>query len=113
MKREMGRGSEVQDEQELSEYARRAANTVYRPAGTCRMGASDQPLTVVDPELHVKGVHRLREADASIFPTMISVNPCITCMMIGEKCADLLNRAQEQAARYPAQVLPFYHSVSF
>jgi choline dehydrogenase-like flavoprotein len=63
------------------------------------MGASDQPFTVVDPELRVKGVHRLRVADASIFPTMISVNPCITCMMIGEKCADLLKRVQKQAVR--------------
>jgi choline oxidase len=99
IKRELAPGSQIQDEQELSEYARRTANTVYHPAGTCRMGASDQPLTVVDPELHVKGIHRLRVADASIFPTMISVNPCITCMMIGEKCADLLKRAQEQAVR--------------
>lgn len=95
IKRELAPGSQVQDEQELSEYARRTANTVYHPAGTCRMGASDHPLIVVDPELRVKGVHRLRVADASIFPTMISVNPCITCMMIGEKCADLLKRAQE------------------
>lgn len=95
IKRELAPGSQVQDEQELSEYARRTSNTVYHPAGTCRMGASDDPLTVVDPELRVKGVERLRVADASIFPTMISVNPCITCMMIGEKCADLLNHAQK------------------
>ena len=90
IKRELAPGIQVQDEEELSEYARRTANTVYHPAGTCRMGASDHPLTVVDPQLRVKGVHHLRVADASIFPTMISVNPCITCMMIGEKCADLL-----------------------
>ncbi len=94
IKRELAPGCQVQDEQELAEYARRTSNTVYHPAGTCRMGASDQPLTVVDPELRVKGAHSLRVADASIFPTMISVNPCITCMMIGEKCADLLKQAQ-------------------
>jgi choline oxidase len=34
----------------------------------------------------------LRIADASIFPSMISVNPCLTCMMIGEKCADILKQ---------------------
>jgi choline oxidase len=68
IKRELAPGSQVQDEQELSEYARRTANTVYHPAGTCRMGVSDQPVTVVDSELRVKGVHRLRVADASIFP---------------------------------------------
>ena len=95
VKRELAPGSLVQDEQELSEYVRHTANTVYHPAGTCKMGARDHPLTVVDPQLRVKGVHRLRVADASIFPTMISVNPCITCMMIGEKCADLLKHAQE------------------
>jgi choline oxidase len=95
IKRELAPGSLVQDEQELSEYARRTANTVYHPAGTCRMGASHHPLTVVDPELRVKGVHHLRVADASIFPTLTSVNPCITCMMIGEKCADLLKRVQD------------------
>ncbi len=58
------------------------------------MGESHNPLTVVDAQLRVKGVHRLRVADASVFPTMISVNPCITCMMIGEKCAGLLKQAQ-------------------
>jgi choline dehydrogenase-like flavoprotein len=94
IKRELAPGSQVQDERELSHYTRCTANTVYHPAGTCRMGASDQPLTVVDPELRVKGAHHLRVADASIFPTMISVNPCITCMMIGEKCAGLLKQAQ-------------------
>lgn len=94
IKRELAPGSQVQDDQELSEYARRTANTVYHPAGTCRMGASHDPLTVVDPQLRIKGVHHLRVADASIFPAMISVNPCITCMMIGEKCADLLKHAQ-------------------
>jgi choline oxidase len=93
-KRELAPGSQVQDERELSHYTRCTANTVFHPAGTCRMGASDQPLTVVDPELRVKGAHHLRVADASIFPTMISVNPCITCMMIGEKCAGLLKQAQ-------------------
>jgi choline oxidase len=90
IKKELSPGIEVQDDEELSEYARRTANTVYHPAGTCRMGDLREPLTVVDAQLRVKGIHRLRVADASIFPTMVSVNPCMTCMMIGEKCADLL-----------------------
>lgn len=90
IKRELAPGLNVQSDADLSEYARRTANTVYHPAGTCRMGAADDPRAVVDPSLRVRGVDRLRVADASIFPTMIGVNPCITCMMIGEKCADLI-----------------------
>lgn len=94
IKRELAPGTDVQNDQELSEYARRTANTVYHPAGTCKMGDIHDPFTVVDSYLCVKGIHHLRIADASIFPTMVSVNPCITCMMIGEKCADLLKHAQ-------------------
>lgn len=90
VRRELAPGENVQTDSALSEYARRTSNTVYHPAGTCRMGRVDDPLAVVDPDLRVRGVGRLRVADASIFPTMIGVNPCITCMMIGEKCADLI-----------------------
>lgn len=90
VKRELAPGREIQSDQELSEYARRTANTVYHPAGTCKMGDWRDPFTVVDSQLRVKEVQHLRVADASIFPAMISVNPCMTCMMIGEKCADLL-----------------------
>jgi choline oxidase len=93
IKRELAPGRVAQNDQDLSEYARRTANTVYHPAGTCRMGDRNAPFTVVDAQLRVKGVRHLRVADASIFPTMVSVNPCITCMMIGEKCADLLKNA--------------------
>lgn len=90
IKRELAPGPAVQSDEELSEYARRTANTVYHPAGTCRMGAADDVDAVVDPELKVRGLKRLRVADASIFPSMIGVNPNITCMMIGEKAADLI-----------------------
>jgi choline oxidase len=89
-KRELAPGPSLRGDAELSEYARRSANTVYHPAGTCRMGASDDAGTVVDSQLRVRGVGRLRVADASIFPSMIGVNPCLTCLMIGERCAAFL-----------------------
>lgn len=90
VKRELAPGPTVQSDAALSEYARRTANTVYHPAGTCKMGSPDERLTVVDPQLRVLGTQGLRVADASIFPNMISVNPAITCMMIGERCADFV-----------------------
>jgi choline oxidase len=100
IRRELAPGEAIQDERALSEYARRTANTVYHPAGTCRMGAVHDSRTVVDACLRVKGVQRLRVADASIFPSMISVNPCMTCMMIGERCADLLKQAREERVEF-------------
>lgn len=91
--RELAPGADVTGDRELSEYVRRTANTVYHPAGTCRIGAAGDPLAVVDPALRVQGVEGLRVADASVFPSMISVNPAITVMMIGERCAELVRGA--------------------
>jgi choline oxidase len=45
---------------------------------------------VVDPRLRVRGVRSLRVADGSILPFLPAINPCITTMMIGEKCAAMI-----------------------
>jgi len=88
--REIAPGPDLQSDDELSRYGRAAHHTVYHPAGTCRMGAADDPLAVVDPELRVRGIEGLRVADASIFPTMTTVNPMVTVFMIGERAAELI-----------------------
>ena len=48
------------------------------------------PMAVVDDRLRVHGISGLRIADASIMPTMISGNTSVPCMMVGEKCADMV-----------------------
>ncbi|MGU9981286.1 GMC family oxidoreductase [Phreatobacter sp. HK31-P] len=60
---------------------------IQHAAGTCRMGASGDPLAVVDPDLRVRGVAGLRVADASIMPTDCRANLHFTCVMIGEMAA--------------------------
>ncbi|MEU3353332.1 GMC oxidoreductase [Streptomyces sp. NPDC037389] len=92
LKREVCPGPEITSDEELSEYARKVAHTVYHPAGTCRMGASTDDQAVVDPELRIRGLEGIRIADASVFPTMTAVNPMIGVLMVGEKCAELLVR---------------------
>ncbi|MFE0581107.1 GMC family oxidoreductase [Streptomyces sp. NPDC058874] len=88
--REVCPGPEVTGDEELSEYARRVAHTVYHPAGTCRIGAPDDRLAVVAPDLTIRGLQGIRIADASVFPTIPAVNPMIGVLMVGERCADLL-----------------------
>ncbi|WP_030422254.1 GMC oxidoreductase [Streptomyces sp. SCSIO 75703] len=90
LKREVCPGPEITGDEELSAYARKAAHTVYHPAGTCRMGAAADPEAVVDPELRVRGLERLRIADASVFPTMPAVNPMIGVLMVGERAVELI-----------------------
>jgi choline dehydrogenase-like flavoprotein len=90
---ELAPGADTRSDDELLDYIRKTHNTVYHPAATVRMGAPDDMAAPLDPQLRVKGVTGLRVADASVMPFLPAVNPCITTMMIGEKCADLLKQA--------------------
>jgi choline dehydrogenase len=89
--REVLPGPGVTGDAELREFVARAASTYYHPAGTCAMGVG--PDAVVDPELRVRGLAGLRVADASVMPTMVSVNPNATVTMIGAKAATLITGA--------------------
>ena len=90
IKQELFPGEDVTTDEAFSAYGRKVAGTVYHPAGTCKMGAADDPTAVVDPTLRVRGIDNLRVADASIFPSMIGVNPNMTVMMIGARCANFI-----------------------
>ncbi|MEV6342408.1 GMC oxidoreductase [Actinoplanes sp. NPDC051851] len=90
IEREIAPGPELRSDEELSAYGRSVHHTVFHPAGTCKMGAADDLMSVVDPDLRLKGFPNVRIADASVFPTMPSVNPMVTVLMIGERAADLI-----------------------
>ena len=81
-------GKDVRTDQEWRAYILQNAMSAYHPAGTCKMGQG--PMAVVDKELRVRGVEGLFIADASIMPLIVSGNLNATCIMIGEKAADLI-----------------------
>ena len=83
-------GPEVVDEADLHAYVREVCDTVYHASGTCRMGAANAASTVVTPDLCLRGVRGLRVCDASVFPSMVTVNIANTVMMVAEKAADLV-----------------------
>lgn len=83
-------GDDVRTDDEIADYISRTHNTVYHPAGSVPMGAPGDPDAPLDPQLRVKGVRGLRVADASVMPRIVAVNPNITTMMIGEKCAEMI-----------------------
>ena len=87
-------GEAVQSDEALNDFIRENVESAYHPCGTCRMGRTDDPLAVVDPECRVIGVEGLRLADSSIFPRITNGNLNGPSIMAGEKAADhILGRA--------------------
>ena len=96
---EIAPGASLQSDAELLEWVRNNAETTYHPVGTCKMGSD--AMAVVDRELRVHGIEGLRVADASIMPTLTSGNTNAPSIMIGEKCAEMVQASaglKERAA---------------
>ncbi len=84
------------DDARIEQLVRDHADTIYHPAGSCRMG--NGPMDVVDAELRVHGVHGLRVVDASIMPRVVSGNTNAPTIMIGEKAADMIKATATRPA---------------
>ena len=83
-------GAHVQTDDELLDAAKKWGSTTYHLMGTCRMGPASDPTAVVDDQLCVRGLERLRVIDASIMPAILSANLNAATMMIAEKGSDLV-----------------------
>lgn len=88
VKHEIQPGDALQSDAEIDGFIREHAESAYHPCGTCKMGALEDPMAVVDPECRVIGVEGLRVADSSIFPRITNGNLNGPSIMTGEKAAD-------------------------
>jgi choline dehydrogenase-like flavoprotein len=92
---ELNPGDKVQSDAEIETWLRNTVITAHHPCGTCPMGAT--PDSVLDPQMRVRGVERLRVVDASAMPDLVSahINACV--LMMAEKASDLI-RGREPPA---------------
>lgn len=75
---------------DFEKFARSSYNSYYHGVGTCKMGPASDSKAVVDQTLRVHGIENLWVGDASIMPTVAHANTNLTCMMIGERCAEFV-----------------------
>ena len=81
-------GADEQTPEALRTYIRRAADTIFHPVGTCRMGADAR--AVVDPTLRVRGISGLRVADGSVMPVTVNSQTHAACLLIGWRAAEFM-----------------------
>jgi choline dehydrogenase len=77
-------GTELATYEQISDWVRRHAHTIYHPVGTCALGR------VVDAQLRVRGIDGLRVADASVMPRLVRGHTHAPTAMVAERAADLI-----------------------
>ncbi len=88
------------DDQAMTEFVTRSAGGTWHPSGTCRMGASDDPLAVTDADGAVYGVEGLHVCDASLMPSIPCANTNVPTIMMAERVAEMLKRRAKPGADY-------------
>jgi choline dehydrogenase len=86
--REIQPGAACVTDDQIDAFIAEHVESALHPSCTCKMGAVDDPMAVVDPELRVLGVTGLRIVDSSVMPSITTGNLNAPTIMIGEKASD-------------------------
>lgn len=96
-------GPDVQTDAQIDAYMRATSATAHHPTSTCAMGKGRE--AVVDPQMRVHGMERLRVIDASAMPLIVGGHTNAVTIMMAEKGADMvLGRSLPAAAPGTATV---------
>ncbi len=83
-------GDDIQSDDAIDAWVRQNVESAYHPSCTCKMGAEDDPLAVLDSDCKVRGIESLRVVDSSAFPTITNGNLNAPTIMLAEKAADAI-----------------------
>jgi choline dehydrogenase-like flavoprotein len=96
--RESAVSASARSDEQIADFVRQHADTIYHPVGSCRMGPG--AMDVVDTSLQVHGLQGLRVVDASIMPRIVAGNTNAPTIMIAEKASDLIKASRNRAAQH-------------
>ena len=88
------READLTSDDALDDWLVRSVTSGGHFTSTCKMGPSSDPIAVVDQYGQVHGLEGLRVADASIMPDCVRANTNVTCMVIGERVAELVREGR-------------------
>ncbi|OLQ93785.1 choline dehydrogenase [Vibrio ponticus] len=83
-------GVDITSDDAIDAWVKQNVESAYHPSCTCKMGADDDPLAVLDEQCRVRGIDALRVVDSSIFPTIPNGNLNAPTIMVAERAADLI-----------------------
>lgn len=83
-------GIDKQSDQAIDQWVKENVESAYHPSCTCKMGADNDPMAVVDEECRVFGINNLRVVDSSVFPVIPNGNLNAPTIMVAERAADMI-----------------------
>ena len=110
------RGEEIQpsnkvvSDEEIDAFVRETVESAYHPCGTCRMGAQDDDMAVIDSQMRVRGLQGLRVVDSSVFPTIPNGNLNAPTIMVAERAADIIKQQVLPASEVSVHCDPQWQS---
>ena len=111
------RGAEIQpgfnvtSDYDIDAWVRQNCESAYHPSCTCRIGAREDPLAVLDTECRVRNIDSLRVVDSSVFPTITNGNLNAPTIMVAERVADMIRGSELLApANVPVWIDPNWQS---
>ena len=87
--------ADLSSDDTLDDWMMQVVSTSHHVSGTCKMGLSSDPASVVDQQGRIHGLRGIRVADASIMPDCIRANTNATSMLIGERVSDFIRGIDE------------------
>ncbi len=87
---ELAPGAQAVTDADIDAFVRRTAITLHHPVGTCKMGREDDPMSVLDEQMRVRGTEGLRVVDGSAVPRTVRAATNGPIIMMAEKAADMI-----------------------